>query len=84
MSVSRTTPLCLRLMLLAYYSADPMANLDESMMSPPGKDFQYWLKTHGLVDNNMRATERGKAWVEFILSTPLPVAKWTLPERPAS
>ena len=78
------SPLCLRIMLLAYYSAEPAKYLVPEMTSSPGIEAQRWLQENGLVSKSLEATPRGDAWVKYILSTPLPEAKWVFPERTPS
>jgi hypothetical protein len=75
-------PITINFMLACYTSASPPAQLSEGQWnSPSGQEARAWLRDNGLVDNSYNATERGKAWVQFICSTPLPVAVWTLPAR---
>lgn len=42
--------------------------------SPAGRETRRWLISEGLVTEVYGVTDRGKAWVEAILSTPLPGA----------
>lgn len=82
MKLHSVSPLAVRIMLACYYSPDPAREVGVPWASQAGTEIRTWLLNEGLIANDTSlATERGKAWVEFLLQTPLPVAKWTLPER---
>ena len=49
--------------------------------SPAGITSRRWLYENGLIDGDERATDKGRAWVNHICATPLPVGSWVLPER---
>ena len=40
-----------------------------------------WLYDNDLVDANNKSTAKGKAWVDYIVNTPIPIANWILPPR---
>jgi hypothetical protein len=76
------SPFAVSLMLTCYWSPEPVTERAQEWSTEAGVEITAWLAAQGLIDpKTYRATERGKAWVEFICATPLPVAKWTLPER---
>jgi len=78
----RTAPIVVSFMLVCYFSPNPEEELGHAHWnSGAGLETRKWLSDNGLIDAGHRATERGKAWVEFICQTPLPVVRWTLPER---
>jgi hypothetical protein len=77
------SPFAVSLMLTCYWSPEPVTERAQDWSTEAGVEINAWLVAQGLIDpKTWRATERGKAWVEFICATPLPFAKWTLPERP--
>ena len=76
------SPLTIEFMLQCYCSNNPAANLGEHRWnSDAGKEVRAWLYAQGLVHVDERPTDRGKAWVHFICSTPLPQKKWIMPDR---
>lgn len=75
-------PIKAMFMLACYVAADPEEYLGKDHWnSIAGVDTRGWLKRNDLVDEDFSATERGKAWVRFLVDTPLPEADWKLPER---
>lgn len=77
----RVAPSTINLMLACYYSPDPKEEIGPSWSSESGKISRAWLQNEGLIDGNNEATERGKAWVEYICHTPVPIQQWVLPKR---
>lgn len=74
------TPLTIEIMLQCYCSPNPTANISERIWnSPAAKETREWLLSERLIDLEDRATDRGRAWVDFICSTPLPEMKWVMP-----
>jgi hypothetical protein len=43
-----------------------------------------WMRTEGLIDEGLHATDRARAWLEAALKTPLPVQIWVIPEHTES
>lgn len=75
-------PITIKIMLACHCSAAPELQLGaEQWNSFAGLEARTWLLESGLIDSDNRSTPKGKAWVQFICSTPLPVATWALPER---
>ena len=75
-------PIHIKFMLACHCSGDPENTLGSAHWnSSAGHDTKQWLIENDLIDENNRSTPRGRAWVQFICQTPLPVATWTLPER---
>jgi hypothetical protein len=77
------SPLAINIMLACYVYPDPAKEVGQTWFSHAGSEIRAWLIENDLIqDGDMfRATERGKAWVEFICATPVPVAQWRLPQR---
>jgi hypothetical protein len=69
-------------MLACYYSPIPETEVGAVWRSNSGREIRTWLRAADLINDNNRATERGKAWVRMICNTPLPVEKtiWSFPE----
>jgi len=78
-------PITISIMLACYVS--PL-NIGHHALgewnSPAGIKSRRWLQDNGLIDEDHRATEKGKAWVNHICATPLPVSAWVFPGRDES
>jgi hypothetical protein len=70
-------------MLVCQYSAKPSLHYDDVRWnSKPMRDALAWLIAHECIEpETYKATDRGKAWVEHICATPLPVKQWMRPEH---
>lgn len=81
------TPLELKILLEYYLGNNPGEKMDiEFWHSERSQEArQKFLDEDVLVyqDHAAEITEKGKAWVEYILATPMPVetTRWILPER---
>lgn len=66
-------PINVNFMLACYVSPEPGGVIwPGGWDSPAGKDTRDWLLRNGLIASDYSPTERGKKWVEALLSTPLP------------
>jgi hypothetical protein len=75
-------PIVINFMLACYCGPNPESAVGEVQWnSPSGIQTRDWLKASFLIDESNRATARGRAWIQFICHTPLPVSKWVLPDR---
>jgi hypothetical protein len=75
-------PIAVNFMLACYVTPIPAEHLGHAVWnSGAGLETRKWLQDNGLINEDNRATKRGEAWVEYICATPLPVARWGLPER---
>lgn len=73
-------PLTIQIMLAHYVSPTPSGVVGEHVYkSMAGTETANLLLDAGLIEENGEVTEKGKAWVEMICSTPLPVCKWVKP-----
>lgn len=78
-------PITISFMLTHYFSPCPEEHLGhDHYNSMAGQETVKWLKNNGLLDEHGNATDRGRAWVKFICSTPLPEQNWVLPPRSMS
>lgn len=85
------SPLTIQIMFACFCSPEPSSWFEPAQWaSKAGIEVRHWLLERGLITGDdgiphgePRATDRGKAWVSFICATPLPIAHWVLPERPA-
>ena len=59
-------------MLACYTSAATDAVLKSQWHCEAGRHTREWLHANGLIDEDNRATERGKAWVKYICRAPIP------------
>lgn len=83
------SPLTIQIMFACFCTPEPSAWFEPAQWSSKaGIEVKCWLLERGLITGDdgipheePRATDRGKAWVGFICSTPLPVAHWVLPPR---
>lgn len=78
------SPLTIKFMLACYYAADPAEYVGVSWSSEAGRRAREWLERKELIGTDSKATERGKAWVEYICETPLPEIAWVRPDRESS
>jgi hypothetical protein len=75
-------PITITFMLACHTSPEPAQRLGvDHWDSPIGREVRQWLIDNDLIDHDNRSTPKGRAWVEFIINTPLPVATWVLPPR---
>lgn len=79
--MTSVSPLCIKLMFACYVTPEPAIYFGADWNSPAASECRRWLQENGLITDKYEATERGKAWVEFICATPLPQQSWILPER---
>lgn len=75
----------IRILLHHYVSPSPFPEPERS--SPFYRETIAWMKVYELTtdepDDDMVLTLRGKAWVDMIRSTPLPVQVWCDPRAKA-
>ena len=73
MTLRGVSPLTIDIMLLCFYSNSPEDNmLPIRWNSPAAMMVRGWLRDEDLIDDENRATDRGKLWVEAICSARLP------------
>ena len=75
------SPFCIKMMIACCVTPEPAEYFGNGWDSQAGEECRTWLKECDLITDDHQATERGKAWVDFICSTPLPQQVWILPER---
>jgi hypothetical protein len=76
-------PIKISFMLACYAYPEPADILGITQWnSMAGCETRKWLQDNGLVNGEYRITEKGEAWVKFICETPLPVMRYSLPDRP--
>lgn len=80
------SPLLIEMMLACHCSKYPPAAVSFDWDSKPAKDALKFLRDNELIQGEKaktgdfyRPTEKGRAWVEGIISTPLPVCQWEIP-----
>jgi hypothetical protein len=75
-------PFTISIMLACYVSPQ---NIGDHALgewnSPAGIKSRRWLQEMGLIDEDNRSTDKGRAWVKHICATSLPISAWVLPER---
>lgn len=74
-------PITISIMLACYALVHPQDGMLGEWNSPAGIQSRRWLQNNGLIDEDQKATDKGRAWVRGICATPLPVSAWVLPER---
>lgn len=80
--MSEWSPFAITIMFECYACANPGANMRlEQWNSPAAEEVRSLLLNKGLIDDELRVTPRGVAWVKFICATPLPEQTWILPDR---
>ena len=76
----KLAPCYIQFILACHVSGDPEKHLGVDYWgSPTGKTVRQWMVDNNFVDSNWQTTERGRAFVEFICETPLPICKWVRP-----
>lgn len=80
------SPLTLHTALVCYWSADPVAHLEDFRRAGAGtyEDGLAWLRKNNLIGDDNCMTDKGRAWIEHMLVTPLPVQSWHIPDREVS
>jgi hypothetical protein len=75
------SPLKIQIMLACHLSSALEQWLPSQILSSPaGLAATHELFDEGLIDEFQMPTDKGRAWVEFICATPLPVrGKWVRP-----
>lgn len=78
----KVSPLVIEIMIECATCSEPGSNIPDRMWNSEGAAHaRDELRENGLIDDANAATERGRAWVDFICKTPLPVQTWVLPSR---
>lgn len=79
-------PIVIQFMLACYYSPKPAEQIGELWRKPIGDEVRGWLLAQKLITPppeppwaTYEVTEKGKAWVDMLCATPLPVAVWGPP-----
>lgn len=76
------TPLDLNVLIECCTSVEPGCNwYPEHWDSWAAQVTRTEFRLQGVIDDNNKATEKGKAWLEFICQTPMPIQEWKLPEN---
>lgn len=77
------SPQILYVALVCYWSTDPVEQLINFRKEggPIFRASMEWLHVREMILADGEMTDKGRAWIEHILSTPLPVQSWTVPER---
>lgn len=75
-------PVLIETMLICHYAAEPQRQIQRTMATD---EAVRWLAEKGLIDGKLAATDKGRAWVNAICETPLPVpvTTWQIPDRTA-
>ncbi|TCT34614.1 hypothetical protein [Martelella mediterranea] len=77
-------PLTVSIMLACHVSHDPAEVVGIKVwVSVAAKEERAFLLDAGMIEklaDDWIVTDRGKAWIERLLATPFPVAKWTFPD----
>ncbi len=85
--MSKVSPLTIRIMFAIYCAPNDVEQFvpENQWLSGAGDEARTYLLSNELVkrDENsiLRATDRGKAWVQYICETPFPIPVWKMPER---
>ncbi|WP_319519856.1 hypothetical protein [uncultured Martelella sp.] len=78
------TPLTVNIMLACHVSKDPDDVVGTKVWhSIAAKEERGLLVNEGMLElenGDWIVTDRGKVWIERILSTPLPTCVWTFPD----
>lgn len=79
------TPLHLEFMLAFFASGDPEKKLGPTFHTEVGKNIKGWMLFEGLIvrerDGSWVSTERLGVYIQHLLTRPLPVRTWIIPEE---
>ncbi len=75
------SPLTMKIALLCYYGGSPV-EIAEQWGSAPGIEARRWLYEQGVIDRDGYITDKGRAWIERALSTPMPRQAWVFDPAP--
>ncbi len=75
------TPGDLELLLHCHYSVDPHPRLNAPAIQEGIKKWGFYGMIERTDTDVFTTTSRGRAWIEYLLSTPLPEENWVVPER---
>jgi hypothetical protein len=73
------TPFHLEILLHYSYSNQPFERATASAHDEVARDLVK-LGVLEVCGDGYQGNDKGRAWVDFMLKTPLPVQKWVLPE----
>ena len=74
------TPLQLMILLECFNGGDGQNMKWDIWVSEAGKSAKKDLRELELTDQTNRITDKGRAWLDRALATPLPVQKWVFEE----
>ena len=72
------TPLALRMLIEACTSGDGI-HATPHLTNEPQTQILVWFGQQGIVDHKGMATAKGRAWLDLILETPMPIQRWIDP-----
>jgi len=73
-------PIKIIFMIACHVAGDPETYIGKDHWnSPAGFETRKWLQANDLINEDYESTPKGKAWIEFICETPLPICKWMRP-----
>lgn len=76
----KLAPCHIQFLLACHVSGNPPKYLGiDYWNSSTGETVRRWLVENNLVDHNYEITDRGRAYIEFICETPMPICKWVRP-----
>lgn len=76
------TPFTIQMLLTCHWSPTPEDQYEPKIWnSDAGTATRGWLMDNGLIDDHWKVTARGRALVNILCTTPLPVLSWVAPEK---
>jgi hypothetical protein len=80
MSDFRVAPITIEIMIACHVSPNPANHIGlERWDAPAAVNALNYLIGADLVDEQLSSTKRGRAWIEMLCGTPLPIEKWVDP-----
>jgi len=76
------TPLHLEILIHAYTRPSPMPNCDAPAVIEYAQDLFDWhmIKFYDRDQEIFESTSRGKVWLRAMLSVPMPIQQWRIPD----
>lgn len=69
------------IILIECTTSKPGSNIPHDMWtSPAANAARDWLIDSNMIDEALKATARGQAWLKFMCQTPHPIQTWILPD----
>lgn len=75
--------LTIKIALACYTSSRPNEEIGTPWGTVPGQEARKWLYLNGIIDSGdfPTITDKGRSWIERMMSTPMPTQKWVYDDQ---